>query len=143
MPRRWHTRGPQGSLAPVIPHGHPIATPSAQREPLQERRALTRGTPASLTADRVRILPQPALILCKFLPREVARVRLRDQRGPLLARHPLDHHPRLASTALPTAAEKEGARKAWIMKYPERAPMLQRDPPNASVVDAMTGVTGT
>ncbi len=65
-------RGPGGPLAAVIAHGHPIPTDPAHRQPLEERRPLAWGTPASVGAIRLRVLTQPALILFEVLPADVA-----------------------------------------------------------------------
>ena len=120
----------------VIPHGHPIPADSAHREPLEQRRALAWRTPPSVRPIGLRVLAQPALILFKVVPGDVADMRVRDQRRPLLARQPLVHEPRLGRVALPAAPEKEGARKPWIMEDPERARVLQPPPQRLALVGA-------
>ena len=75
-------RGPGGPLPAVIAHGHPIPTDAAHRESLEQRVPLAGGTPASVGPIRLRVLAQPALILFKVLPGDVAEMRVRDQRRP-------------------------------------------------------------
>jgi hypothetical protein len=134
-------RGPGGPLAAVIAHGHPIPTDPAHREPLEKRGPLAGGTPASVGPIRLRVLAQPALILFKVLPRDVADMRIRDQRRPLLARQPLEHEPRVGGVTLPAAPEKECARIAWIVQDPEHARVLQPAPQRLALVRPVARTT--
>jgi hypothetical protein len=109
-------RGPGRPLAAVIAHGHAIATDPAHREPLEQRGALAWRTPSSVGSIGLRVLAEPALIVFKVFPGDVAGMRVRDERRPLLAREPLVHDPRLGGVALPGAPKKERARKAGIVE---------------------------
>jgi hypothetical protein len=115
---------PEGPVTSVIAHGHAIPADPTEREALEEGGALARGTPASVAADGLGILQQPPLVLFELLPGNVAGMRLRDQGGPFLTREPLGDVAAVDGVAMPTAAKKERARVARIMKNPEGTPML-------------------
>ena len=125
----------------MIADRHPIAASPAHDDPLQERRALARRAPPSLTADGLRVLPQTALIFFKLVPRDIAGVGSGEERRPLVAWQPLNDRSRLGAT-LPTAAEKEDPSETRIVEHPQRAGVLQRHPARARVVDAVARVAG-
>ena len=129
-------RGPYGPVAAVIAHRHPIPTDPADREPLEQGGTLAWRTPSSVGPIGLRVLAEPALILFEVLPGDVARMRVRDQRRPFLARESLVHDPRLDRVALSTPPKKARARIAGIVEDPQRACMLQSPPQRLAVLGA-------
>jgi hypothetical protein len=88
---------------------------------LEQGGALAGRTPAAVGAIGLRVLAEPAQIVFKVVPRDVARMRVRDQRRPFLTRQPLVEEPRVGRMALPAAPEEERARIAGIVEDPQRA----------------------
>src|SRR5207249_5906383 len=86
------------------------------------------GAAAAVGALSLGVLAEAALMVLKLLPGDVARVRVRDERGPLLPREPLERAGAITMPALAAAAEEEGAGEAGIVQDPERARVLELSP---------------
>jgi len=120
--------GDQGVAALVVVHGHPPSAAPADGEALQQRGALAGGAGGALGAVGPGVGVQQALVDLELLEGEVARVRVDDQGGPLLARQLL--HGGLAVGGLAGAAPAIGERAgvARVVQRLEHAPVAHRHP---------------
>ena len=120
-------------LALRIPHRHPQAADPADDHALEQRRSLARRTLTALLSFGGRVLKKLALIFFKLLPREIAWMRVSDQRQPLLTREfPISTDERLGLLLAPTI--DEGACIARAMEQPQRTRVVQRAPEELAFV---------
>ena len=80
------TEGGGAGSADVVADRHASPTPTAHRQTLEERRPFSRWTMPPIGAAGLRIVVQTTEVLLVLGPGDVARVRVADQRMPLLAR---------------------------------------------------------
>src|SRR5262249_13867103 len=112
----------------VVPDGHALAAASADHQALQQRGSFAGWAAAAVGALGLRVVAEAPLNVLKLLPRDVARVRIRDERGPLLAREPLERAGAITMPALTAPAKEESAGEARIVQDPERARVLELSP---------------
>jgi len=77
--------GHERALALVIVDAHSLSAAAADGEALQQYGAFAGGTAGAVLAVRAGVVSECALVVLELFPGEVAGVRVRDQRGPLLA----------------------------------------------------------
>ena len=138
----WQVRAPtrvrsrshryRGTCCPSATHGvahvHPIAAASAQQEPLQQGGPFARGTLSAIVPVRLGILEQSLLVGLILRPRDVPRVRTRDQTDPLVRCHEFHGGVAIGEPTLFASSPHEGARIARIVQDLQHALVIERLP---------------
>ena len=116
----------------VIAHRHPLTAAAADDEPLQQCRSFTWWTSPMIFTERPRVGQQALLVFLVLIPRDVARVDVADEHGPLITRQ-LPKHIARSSQASLVATVDEGAGIARVVQGMEHVAAQQRTPDQLSL----------
>ena len=126
------------AVARVVAHAHPPPAAGADRQALQQRRAFPCRALVPLAAVRLGVTQQCGLVGLVLFEADISRVRVRDEREPLLARHG-DHGllagGRVAGFAALPVDERAGI--ARVVQGAQHPPVPQRHPRQLTLVGAL------
>ena len=97
-------------------------------------RPFARWALAALRATGLGTFTQPALVVFVVVPRDVAGMRITDQRVPLLAREQLNRAPAIGAAAHPQASKDKRPRVPRVVQHMERARMREAAPDELALV---------
>jgi hypothetical protein len=116
------------AAAVVVAHGHPLPAPAADDDSLQQGRPLAGRAGGAVAAVRGGVGGEPGAVGVELVEGDVARVRIRDERGPLLAGQRAGRSLPVRAFLVAVAAVGDRAGVAGVVQHPQHGVMLQRFP---------------
>jgi hypothetical protein len=121
------------ALAAVVAHRHAVATDAAHDEPLQQCRSLAWRTLATVVSVGAGVVAQCLLVVLILLPGNVPRMRVEQDRVPLIAGQRRETHAPVWTAVLAVTTEDECASIAGVVQDLPRAIVRQRAPDQLSL----------
>ena len=120
--------GHQSVAALAVADGHAFSAAPADDQSLQQRGPLAGGTGGALLATCLGVLGERAEVVLVLLEADVSRVRIGDQRCPLLPWERLEADLAFGGLARAAPSVDERAGVARVVQHLQHAPVIQRHP---------------